>query len=128
MPKPEVPPGDSLKGHLLAWTVVGIGCGWFGLPSISATSLLAFGLSGSIIGAILGIATYPLSRQPILILVGAAAGAVLGCLGAWFSPAAAGNNLPGLCLMIGSMIGSTARIWQTPLKLLQPARQVAASH
>ena len=126
MPALVSAPCRSFKRHLLAWILAGIGCGWFGLDSFSVTTLMAFGLSGCIVGLMMGLATYPVSRQPILVLVGAICGASIGCLGAWQSPAAAGENLPGLCLMIGSVIGSTAAIWQTPLRLLQRALPVPA--
>lgn len=116
----------NLRQHLLAWSVVGMACGWFGMPSASATAVVAFGLSGGIVGLVMGFATYPLSRQTVLVLVGAAAGAVLGCLGAWWSPGGSGNHLPGLCLMMGSTIGATAAIWQTPLHLLQRSRKARA--
>jgi hypothetical protein len=126
MPVPISPPRRAFKRHLLAWIVAGIGCGWFGMPSWSVTNLLAFAVSGCIVGLVMGLATYPISRQPVLIWVGAVCGATMGCLGAWQSTAATGENLPGLCLMIGSVIGSTAAIWQTPLRLAQRALAAAA--
>lgn len=74
----------KLRQHLLAWSVAGVACGWFGMPSVSSMEIAAFGLSGGVVGLVMGFATYPLSRQAVLVLVGAAAGAVLGCLGVWW--------------------------------------------
>jgi|GEM_PF-6785761 len=117
MPAPVTAPRRSFKRHLLAWIIAGIGCGWSDLPALTVANLLAFAVAGCIVGPVLAVATYPVSRQPILVLVGAVCGGTIGWLGAWQSPAIAGVNLPGLCLMIGGLIGATAAIWQTPLKL-----------
>jgi hypothetical protein len=127
MPALVSAPRRSFKRHLRAWIFAGIGCGWFGMPSFSVDTLIAFAISGCIVGFVMALATYPMSRDPILVVVGAICGASIGWLGAWQSTAAASENLPGLCLMVGSVIGSTAAIWQTPLRLLQRAFPVPSA-
>ncbi len=126
MPALISPARRSFKRHLLAWIIAGIGCGWAGMPAFSVVTLLAFAVSGCIVGSVMGLATYPVSRHPILVLVGAACGATIGFLGTWNSQAPDAENLPGLCIMVGSLIGSTAAIWQAPLRLLQRLRPATA--
>jgi hypothetical protein len=115
-----------LTRHLLVWIAVGIGCGWLSMPSVSIVSLLAFAVSGTIVGFVMGLLTYPFSRQPVLVIVGAVAGTAMGFVLSWQLTPSDDQNLPGLCLMMGSLIGGTAGIWRLPLRIIRLATSLHA--
>jgi hypothetical protein len=110
---------DAFRKHLLAWCVPGLACGWSLMPVTSIGTLVGFGISGLILAMVLGSATYPVSRQPVLILVGTSAGAVLGYVVSGPAAIATSPQVVGQCLLMGGLIGASAKIWQVPLYALR---------